>query len=60
MYGEERKCYFYTGISETKDGKIILVMCEMLPKEQITMESFLKISEDDYKDKINDGIIEEF
>ena len=60
LYGEQRRCYFFTGITETENGKTILVMCEMFRKEQITEDSFIKISEEDYKTKIQDGTIEEF
>lgn len=60
LYGEQRKCYFYTGITENENEKTFFVMCEMVRKEQITKDSFIKISEEDYKTKIQNGTIEEF
>jgi len=55
-----REGYFFTGIEEIEEGKTILVMCKMQRKEEITMESFLKILEEDYKRMLNNNTIEEF
>ena len=60
LYGEgTREGYFFTGITEEENGQTILVMCRMLPAEKITMNDFLKIEEQEYKAKVEDGSIEE-
>lgn len=59
--GGRRDCFFYTGITEAdEEGRDVLVMCKMLRSEQITIKDFIKISEEDYFNKIKSGEIEEF
>lgn len=61
LYGEgTREGYFFTGIKERENGQTMLVMCKMLPEDKITMDAFLKIEEQEYRAKVNDGSIEEF
>lgn len=51
---DKQKGYFFTGIVD--NGKY--VMCEMVPPHKMTQDSFWKMTEEYYKENLENGKIE--
>jgi hypothetical protein len=56
---EDSRGYFFTGIYQNIHGERLMVMCEMLPEEQLDpLTSFWKMSENFFNENLKSGKIE--